>query len=305
MTGGTGPLGTHLVELLASTEREVVVWSRGRTEAAPGDASPAARRTVDMRRSAAVERAVRDVQPAVIFHLAGVREGSPRHLVEGNVVAFANLLTALRAAGATPRCVVVGSSAQYGLRRTTRPVAESAAMDAATVYGATKAAQEALALAAWRSAGLEVVAARVFNMVGPRQLSGLLPADVARQLTDRRTRAVTVGDVDGTRDYLDYRDAARALVDLADRGAPGAAVNVCSGRAVALSDLVAQLVRLSGREVPVRPAAPSGDRGRPRHQVGDPSLIVAMTGWRPRLSLERSLRDLLGWWRDRAGAATS
>ena len=110
-----------------------------------------------------------------------------------------------------------------------------------------------------------------------------------------------MGNLDAVRDFTDVRDVVRAYWMLLERGVPGEVYNVCTGRGVRLSDLLERLIALSGVRVEVHVDA---SRLRPADApvlVGDPGRLRAATGWEPTIPLERTLADLLDYWRERAG----
>jgi GDP-4-dehydro-6-deoxy-D-mannose reductase len=102
-----------------------------------------------------------------------------------------------------------------------------------------------------------------------------------------------LGNGDPVRDFSDVRDVVRAYALLVDRGAPGEAYNVCSGRGVRVGDLAAGLVARANR--PLR-LATDGALVRPVDvpvMVGDAAKLTAATGWSPALDLARTLDDVL------------
>ena len=93
------------------------------------------------------------------------------------------------------------------------------------------------------------------------------------------------------------RDTVRAYRLIAERGQPGRAYNVCSGRAVAIRDLLDML--LARAKVPIR-IVPDAARYRPNDQplvVGDPRRIQTELGWKADIPLDTTLDDLLDYWR--------
>ena len=90
------------------------------------------------------------------------------------------------------------------------------------------------------------------------------------------------------------RDVVRAYRSLLVHGEPGGVYNVCRGDAFVLSDLLRRLMEIAGADVPV-----TVDPGRARpadvpNQVGDPSRTRTLTGWKPELSIDQTLTDVLG-----------
>jgi GDP-4-dehydro-6-deoxy-D-mannose reductase len=114
---------------------------------------------------------------------------------------------------------------------------------------------------------------------------------------------VRTGNLAARRDITDVRDVVRAYRDLLTGGQPGAVYNVCRGTSVEIAALLHRLLELAGLDVPtvVDPALM-----RPVDQPdlrGDPGRLAAATGWSPTISIERTLTDVLAYWRERVAAA--
>ncbi len=104
---------------------------------------------------------------------------------------------------------------------------------------------------------------------------------------------IVLGNGDPVRDFSDVRDVVRAYALLVERGTPGEAYNVCSGRGVRVGDLAADLIAradapAAGRYE--RRARPPGRRAGARRR---PTKLVADTGWAPEFDLGRTLDDVL------------
>jgi GDP-4-dehydro-6-deoxy-D-mannose reductase len=154
--------------------------------------------------------------------------------------------------------------------------------------------------------GLSVLRARAFNHAGPGQSHAYVVSSFARQVAEAEARGargedpgeIVTGNLEPRRDVTDVRDVARAYDLALDAGLTGP-VNVCSGRAVPVAELLEGLldrasVAVAHREDPAR--------ARP-HEVmevrGSHRRLAEATGWRPEIPLERTLLDTLEWWRER------
>ena len=147
--------------------------------------------------------------------------------------------------------LVTSSSAVYGEPRTL-PVTEEAALQPATDYAASKAAQEMVAVANQRR-GMDVVRVRPFNLLGPRQPPSLVISAIAGQIVAAERSGVGVIRIGSTatrRDYTDVRDAVRAYVAVAEDRSLSGVYNVCSGRSVSIQECLDRLIAMS--EVAVR-----------------------------------------------------
>ncbi len=250
-----------------------------------------------------VSRAIEAARPEVVFHLAALAHvgeswRAPLDVLRVNVLGTASVLAATRrVAGPETTVVVVSSAEVYGAVSPDKlPVAESAPLCPATPYAASKAAAENVALQAWRGYGQRVVLVRPFNHAGPGQAPTFAVPGLARRiLAARRTGAteLRVGTLTTRRDFTDVRDVVRAYRLLAEEAEAGGVYNVCSGHDVAISEVVDRLMTLSGIELRlvVDPALV-----RPVDVpvvCGDPSRIESATGWKPQISLDETLRDVL------------
>src|SRR5262249_49749068 len=157
-------------------------------------------------------------------------------------------------------------------------------------YGVSKLAQEMLAA---RAVDAPVFIVRPFNHAGPGQSSAFVTSSFARQIAEIETGArepvIRVGNLDSKRDITDVRDTVRAYRLVVQRGTPGRPYNVCSGEAYRIRDLLDALTGRSPRSIRIEidPA-----RLRPSDNPiisGDRSRIVAETGWRPRIPIDRTL----------------
>jgi GDP-4-dehydro-6-deoxy-D-mannose reductase len=305
LTGVTGFAGGHLAEaLLARGGAELVGLARARQWPGPLRhlAGRVALRACDLCDGAALEAVLREVEPRRIFHLAGyARPGrsydEPDEAWAGNLSATRALYDAVARWGGRPRVLFVGSGLVYG-DSPGRPPDEDAPLRPDSPYAASKAAADLLSYQYTRHPGLEVVRARPFNHVGPRQSPEYAVAHFARQLAEtergRRPAVVETGDLRPERDFTDVRDTAAAYLLLMEHGRAGEAYNVASGHSVAVREVLERLRALARVEVEVR------SRGGPAGSSvvrADASKLRRETGWAPRFALDQTLADTLAYWR--------
>ena len=261
----------------------------------------------DLRNDHYVNAVVHAARPDYVVHLAAISHlptaaADPALAWDINVTATARLLQALgraRDAGiGDPTVLIVGSGEQYGRHDDVEiPLVETAPLLPRTVYAATKAAQEVLALQQWRATGLRIVVARSFNHSGPGQESRfLLPALVARAVALRSAPMGTpllLGNTTPVRDFLHVSDVVAAYIALCQRGVPGEVYNVASGVGHSVAAIVERVLRRAHVSAPlaedpalVRPVdVPS--------LVGDSRKLQLTTGWRATCSFDDIIDDLL------------
>ena len=298
VTGAGGFVGRHLLPALAGQFPG--------TEVMPACA--------DLADPEAVEAEVRQANPDGCVHLAAVsavaaaRE-DPDHAWRVNLhgtlaMARAILLHA-------PQCLLVFASSgdAYGESfRAGTPLDESAPLAPLNPYAATKAAAD-LALGAMVPEGLRVVRVRAFNHTGPGQTAAFVVPAFARQAAriaaGLQKPVLHVGDLAPRRDFLDVRDvcASYALCLASFDALPqGAIINVASGTARRVGDVLDAVLREAGVEARIETSAA---RLRPTDlpvAQGDAGLARRILGWAPSISWEETLRDVVADWRERVAA---
>jgi GDP-4-dehydro-6-deoxy-D-mannose reductase len=307
VTGASGFVGRHLTQALRRRGHDVV--------AAGGMHDGADYAAVDVTDTAAVGRFIAEVAPQAVFHLAAqafvpVSIDAPLATVAVNALGTANVLEGIRtfreSGGERVRLIAVSSADVYGVQPPDRmPLAETTPLRPSDPYAASKASAESFGLAWSRTYDLDVVIARPFNHIGPGQDERFVVASFAHQLARIAAggdHVLRVGNLDAQRDFLDVRDVVRAYLALLESGRSGEVYNICSGRAVAIREVLRQLITIARVPVEVRDEP---ERLRPSDVpivVGDATKLRTATGWDPKLSLAESLRDIYADARERVAA---
>ncbi len=219
---------------------------------------------------------IESVAPDVIFHLAGAAVGSPEQLERVNVGIAASIMQALQEVGTRPLLVCCGSAAEYGAAIVDGvPVEESLPCAPISVYGATKLSQTNAAIAFAQSTGTRVLIARIFNPIGPGMPDHLALAEFARDLAALGARGVLrTGNIRVSRDFIDVSHVSSALLKLALASDARGILNVCSGRATRLEELVRMLIAASGKDIAIEVAPERLRRGEPNVIVGSTKLLA-------------------------------
>lgn len=305
VTGAAGFVGGHLIDQLVAQGTPVAGWYR------PGSDASARRddvawTAVDLLDRETVRRAIAQTDPAAVYHLAGAAHvaRSWQFAVDtfrGNLLATHYMLESLREVSSTARILVSCSGTIY--KPQDRPLTEGDPLVPGSPYATSKLAQEMRAVRAYREDGLPTLVARSFNHTGPGQDPSYVAPGIARQIArieaGLQEPVLRLGNLEPKRDISDVRDVVQAYMALMTHATPGRPYNVCSGSGLAIGTLVETFVsraRVSVRIVQdpalLRPNdAPLlvGDNTRLRHE----------TGWRPAIPFERTVDDLLTYWRQR------
>ncbi len=305
VTGAGGFVGSHLIELLERDHTDVVAWLRPGTE-------PLVRGTrvnwieIEMHDRDAVGRAIGASAPSRIYHLAGVPHvgeswDRTHETFAGNVLATHHLFDAVRRAALQPRILITSTAFVYA--PVNRAITEHDPVRPNSPYGTSKLAQEMLSRRAWEDDGIPVLIARSFNHVGPRQAPSFVASSIAKQIAEieagQRAPTLLMGNMESERDIMDVRDTVRAYQSMMSAARPGVPYNVCSGVPVRVRALVELMT--SQARVPVA-IQQDPSRFRPTDTpmvLGDNTRLTADTGWSPQIPLEKTVEDLLAYWRER------
>lgn len=303
VTGATGFVGTHLMELLRS-QPEAEVYGTSMT---PYD-DPSIRQ-IDLTDAEAVRQLLDELKPDQIYHLAAFASPAlsfkqPVEAITSTIVMQLNLFESCQSLGLKPRILVVSSGQNYGkVEKSDLPVEETRAFDYASPYAVAKAAQENLATL-YSKLGLECVVARPFNHIGPGQQPGYLVPDLCKQIAEIEAGSaepvIKVGNLTSKRDFTDVRDVVRAYLLLMEHGKAGEVYNVCSGRSVAGQRVLDTLLELASKDIRVEQ---DPERMRPsdiEDLYGDFTKIHEHTGWERKISLKQTLRDTLDYWQQKS-----
>jgi GDP-4-dehydro-6-deoxy-D-mannose reductase len=304
VTGAAGFAGSHALDLLAAEHATIIGWARPGTSV-PQSPPGVAWRLVDVTNAADVDRAIAQDRPDVVLHLAGDAQSNRSAAQVGNtllvnVYGTSNVLNAIGRHARHARVIVAGSALVYAA--SSEPLTESSPVGPSGAYAVSKLAQEMVALAAAEHDGLDVIVARAFNHIGPRQSPAFVAASLARQIAlieaGRLEPMLVVGNLDPRRDLTDVRDMARAYRALVARGTRGLAYNVCRGEALSVRELIDALVARA--RVPVKVVV---DPERVRKVdiplvLGSHARLTSDTGWQPEVPFARTLDDLMAYWRE-------
>lgn len=254
---------------------------------------------VDVTDEEALARAVADVAPDAVVHLAAASSvaaswADPTEPWRVNALGTVNLLEAVREQVPGARVLVVSTGDVYG-QADDVPTSETAPYRPVSPYAASKAAAE-LAAEQLRRAGSDVVVVRAFQHEGPgrdeRFAVGSWAAQIARAEEAGRG-TVLVGDLSPERDLTDVRDVVRAYETLLDPSVPADTYNVASGKQVAMRTVLDILVSLARCPIEVE-EDPSRFRGTEVSVLsGDATKLRFATGWAPEIPLEQTLADTL------------
>jgi UDP-glucose 4-epimerase len=293
ITGGAGFIGSALCHCLHAAGHRIVVYdnlSRGQRALLPPDVTFI---EGDIRDGSRVRAALLTDAPATLIHLAAMHfipdcVARPQETAEVNVEGTRLVLEGCH--GSTVRHVLFASTgAVYA------PVEEACVEDATPlrpleVYGESKLAGEQLVRAFHKESGIACSVLRLFNAIGRHETNPHVMPHVFESL--RTSDAIELGNLTPRRDYIDTRDIAEAIRAVMHTAAGLRVLNVGSGVAYSVSDVIRRLEAILGRPLSV---VQDPDRTRPADRMcllAGIDRIRAAAGWAPRFSVDDTLRDM-------------
>lgn len=297
ITGATGFIGQHLVSRL----RDLGALVRPSTSPTDGAAltqdtsSTPPVLTYDVRDRHAVQNALDETRPDIVFHLAAVGVTNPAveptlvlHVNTGGTV---NLLDALRERD-VDRVVLAGTSYEYGARGGER------ALDPFNAYSASKVAAWAFGRMYWRAYGLPVVIVRPFQVYGPGQSERTLIPAAMRAALSGDDFPMTRGEQ--KRDFVFAPDVADGMIAAAAAdGIGGESLDLGTGSGTTVRSAVEQTWELAQAEGSVRLGALPYRTGTAMHLVADAEHTAQRTGWRAATPLREGLQVMLSHMKSR------
>lgn len=307
ITGCAGFIGSYLCGMFEKPDVHGTFWN-GDSTYAPHNLEYVKAHGIklvncDFRNPSDVKRLL-DAQPDTIFHLAAqslvtVSFDDPLTTMETNINGTFFLLEAVRKSGLNPRIVMACSSSQYGhVNESDIPINESTKSRPTSPYGVSKLCQDALSYQYFKTYGLDIVRARMFNITGPRKMYDVC-SDFTRGVVEfekKKIESIRVGNLDPVRDFTDVRDCIRALKLLGEKGKAGEDYNLCSGSGHSVQDFLDMAVAASSARPVIVP-----DEGKIRKNddpifIGDNSKIGKL-GWKPSIMIEKTIDDMVQYWR--------
>lgn len=260
----------------------------------------------DIRSYESIRQAVERIEPDYVFHLAAQASPpeslmDPRRGLEVNVGGTLNLLEAVRHTGIHAKILIAGTSEEIGYNRSPgERIDEDSPCRPTQPYGVTKFAASQMGLVYAYQYGLHVVVTRAFNHVGPGMPARYAVGAFAKRLVEiERGQKITLthGNLSAVRNFTDVRDVVRAYRLVIDQPA-GRVFIVCSSVSRTMREVLNIMINCLGQEVRLE-LDPALHRPDEKGVFPRPSYakLHAATGWGPEIPLEKSLQDVINYYR--------
>ncbi|HEV2171694.1 MAG TPA: GDP-mannose 4,6-dehydratase [Candidatus Binatus sp.] len=302
VSGAAGFLGSHVVDELLVRGAHVVgvdnlAW--GNTDHLKPflDNRRFTFAKLDIREASAAAEIIKKFSPGHVIHLAALHYipaamADPATTVSINVHGTQVMLSAARAAG-IERFFFASTGDVY--RPAEQPHRECDSLEPFNIYGLSKLLGERLVdLASKEQPTAHFVIGRLFNLYGSRETNAHFIPETIKQLRGNSRVSLKLGNLSPRRDLVPVGDAARAIIEMLERSAPGLNVmNVASGRDWSMREVIDLLAELLGKQIDVT-TDPARVRAVERPFLrADVSRLKAALDWTPHADLRRGLGDLL------------
>jgi GDPmannose 4,6-dehydratase len=321
ITGITGMVGSHLADyLLANTDWDIYGMCRWRSpldniEHLLDRANKKDRVHFingDLCDYISLQNAVEESSPDYVFHLAAqsyprVSFTSPIATLDTNILGTERLLEALRRCkNIDPVIHVCSSSEVFGrVLKEKIPINETCSFHPASPYAISKTGTDLIGRYHAEAYGQKVVVTRMFTHTGPRRGDVFAESSFAKQIAMIEKGlippVVKTGNLNSLRTWSDVRDAVRAYYMLLTiNPIPGEYYNIGGSYSCTVGEMLKHLISISRRkDIKVETEKA---RLRPLDadlQIPDTSKFKKHTGWEPLISFEKTMQDLLDYWRER------
>ncbi len=317
ITGISGFVGSHLAEYILENKKGVSIVGMVRWRSPKDNINNILSQIVleygDLTDGYSIKKILVRHKPDVIFHLAAQSYvdfsfNAPISTLETNVIGTANLLEAIKelkdSSGYNPVVHICSSSEVYGqVEKEEVPIMETNALRPASPYAVSKVAEDMLGLQYWLSWKIQTIRTRMFTHEGPRRGEVFAPSSFAKQIASIEagltSPTVKVGNLESIRTFMDVRDAVRAYWLLVIKCKPGDVYNIGGNETMSVGEMLNILISLStvkNIKIKVDPK-----RLRPSDvtlQIPSVKKFKKNTGWSAKIKFEKTLLDMLNYWRN-------
>jgi len=249
LTGGTGALGRAVIALMNKLGGyQVFTVSRQCVN------DSAVHKLCDIRNYEELSNVFNKAKPDVVLHLAATFCGNLDEAYATNVAPAKHILDLVQHNGLNTRVILIGSAAEYGIvGMDENPIQESRLLSPVSIYGLSKAWQTQL-VGLYKSQGLDVVCARIFNLHGPgvsgRLFAGRLRNQIDEVLAGKKS-VIEIGSLVAVRDYTSTDEAAIQLLAILEHGRSGEIYHVASGVPVTTREILVSEMANSGLDLSI------------------------------------------------------
>ena len=312
ITGVCGFVGSHMVEYL-SKRNDCKIFGLKRWQEREDNIKEIKNKFIeiegDIIDTISMQRIIKETKPDKIFHLAAqsfvpTSWKSPEETLLTNAIGTMKIFEAVRQSKIDPVIQIACSSEEYGLVYPNEvPINETNPLRPLSPYAVSKIACDFLGYQYYQSYGLKIIRTRAFNHEGPRRGEVFVTSNFAKQIAEIekgiKEPIIYVGNLNAKRDWTDVRDVVDAYWLSTEKCEPGEVYNIATGKSRTIKEMLDKLLSFSKIKIEIKE---DSSRIRPSDVEileGDSTKFRKITGWKPKISFEKMLKDSLDYWRER------
>jgi len=296
ITGSAGFVGKYIIKKLKSKNLKVIAFYRNNLL---NKENGVLYKKVDFSKVQTLIKYLNELKPEYIIHLAADSSvafswENPIESYTNNMNIYLNLIEAVRLSKINPTILSIGSSEVYGkVEKNCIPIKETNKLNPINPYSVARVSQEFISNVYTEGYGLKIIKTRSFNHIGVGQDSRFFLPSVIKQLFDKNSTKLKLGDLNIIRDFLDVEDVVDAYFNLLNHGISGEVYNVCSGIGFSLNEVVQKVMKITKIQKPI---ILSKTKIRPLDNpiiVGNNFKLKLLNNWSPKYNLDSSIEKII------------
>ncbi len=311
ITGINGFVGTHLLRFLLKKRWAVegTIFGEINLDTVRELIGKHKAYLCDIRKKTSIERALKKAAPDVVFHLAAqsyvpLSWKNPELTFDVNVSGSIHLFDLIVRYFPEALLIAISTGDLYDLSAVSKKCTdEDTSIRPKNPYALSKLTVDLLAKQYYIASGLRVIRLRPFNHIGPGQDERFVASSFAKQIAEiekkKRPPIIKVGNLDVKRDFTDVRDVVRAYWLAAKRCEIGQCYNVCSQKAHSIRYILRYLLKQPKMKIAVQKDESKYRPDEIKSICGKNSRFRKATGWKPKITIEETLSDMLQYWRNK------
>jgi GDP-4-dehydro-6-deoxy-D-mannose reductase len=257
---------------------------------------------IDLLKKKEIFNFLRNLKPELIFNFIGLMFSNNLHkLININVITAENLLSSINdIKNYDPEVLLIGSAAEYGfVNDSDLPISEDCKKIPISNYGLSKVFLDKLAEKYITNSKIRIYRAKPFNFMGPDLSEKLIVGSISLQIEKIRKglqpNELYVGNLESRRDFIDIRDVVSAYWRIINSDRAGEVFNIGSGKPTKIKSIVKNFIKLLGLNVKIV------QRRNLVKEIDQPDIYADITkirkslGWKPEITLEQSIKDILSF----------
>lgn len=314
ITGITGSGGSYLAEHIINNYKKIQIHGFSRWHSTTTNNNlfnlkdKIYLHEVDLNDFSSTIKNLKKIKPDIIFHLAAhanVRASfdTPLSVFNNNTNSTLNLLESIRLLNLDPVIQLCSTSEVYGIvKKSEIPIGENNPLRPASPYAVSKVAADLLGYTYFKNYNLKIIRTRMFSYINPRR-EDLFATSFAKQVAwveAGLSKYVSHGNLNSVRTIVDYDDAMRAYWLAAKYCKYGEVYNIGGIYRITVKNLLNKLISLSKVKISTKLDKKLLRPSDVTLQIPNNNKFLKQTKWKPKISVDDSIKKLLNFWRDRA-----